>query len=150
MSVYTQSRRLLTHTIPGRSLTGFGPAAAGEKILKAKQVCTVFHNVAANTLIFRFENQPFLSSFLELGNNSCLVLFQEHHIGSVQLYTPPYILGNMKIPSKITNADHNEHCAVMFCGYCLSEDQRYVSLRDSEPLSVFKMLLSVDSNKNSG
>ena len=38
MSVYTQSRRLLMHAIPGRSLTGFGPAAAAEKVLKGKQV----------------------------------------------------------------------------------------------------------------
>lgn len=43
MSVYTQSRRLLTHTITGRSLTGFGPAAAAEKVLKAKQVCVMSH-----------------------------------------------------------------------------------------------------------
>ena len=34
MSVYTQCRRVVDHEIPGRSLTGFGPAAAAELILK--------------------------------------------------------------------------------------------------------------------
>ena len=34
MSVYTQCRRTIPHQILGRSLTGFGPAAAAEEMLK--------------------------------------------------------------------------------------------------------------------
>lgn len=34
MSVYTQCRRAVPHQILGRSLTGFGPAAAAEEMLK--------------------------------------------------------------------------------------------------------------------
>lgn len=34
MSVYTQCRRQVTHTIMGRSLTGFGPASSADILLK--------------------------------------------------------------------------------------------------------------------
>ena len=44
MSVYTQCRRTVPHQILGRSLTGFGPAATAEEILKTDKnlVCAIF------------------------------------------------------------------------------------------------------------
>ena len=43
MSVYTQCRRTVPHQILGRSLTGFGPAAQAEEMLKTDKnlVCAV-------------------------------------------------------------------------------------------------------------
>ncbi|XP_050408100.1 mediator of RNA polymerase II transcription subunit 13 isoform X3 [Patella vulgata] len=89
-SIFTTCRWNLSHTIMGRSLTGFGPAAAAEVIVKRKEV--------------------------DKG-------------GSQRLYAPPFILA----PLKDKQAQLAESCGgktengnVLFCGYCLSEDQRWL------------------------
>ncbi|ESO97898.1 hypothetical protein LOTGIDRAFT_153005 [Lottia gigantea] len=88
-SVFTTCRWNLSHTIMGRSLTGFGPAAAAQLLQKRKET-----------------------------ENKCQ-----------QLYTPPFILA----PLKDKQAQLAESCGgktekgnVLFCGYCLSEDQRWL------------------------
>jgi mediator of RNA polymerase II transcription subunit 13 len=40
-SVFSMCRWNLAHTITGRHLTGFGPAAAGEIFLRKKEVCII-------------------------------------------------------------------------------------------------------------
>lgn len=101
-SVYANCHRVLTKSIPGRSLTGFGTAAACEKFLQDHKQLT-------------------------------------GEVSSVQLYTPPFILAPS--PSAALSlgggadswTDPVDRSGVLFCAYCLSEDQRWllVSCTDS-------------------
>ncbi|CAF3847930.1 unnamed protein product, partial [Rotaria magnacalcarata] len=83
--VYDQLRQTVSQTIRGKSLTGFGPAIADEK-MPAKIV--------------------------------------------MQLYTPAYILSpksDFRFKSLIDITEQtNNNGSILFCSYCLSDDQRYL------------------------
>ncbi|CAD5125355.1 DgyrCDS13593 [Dimorphilus gyrociliatus] len=82
LSVYTKCSRILTHRVSGRCLTGFGPAAEGERRLN------------------KLENPP-----------------------QYKLFTPPFTLTNT---NKRWSSTENTHDGVLFVGYCLSEDQKWL------------------------
>lgn len=89
-SVFAQCRRTLIHQSTVKSLTGFGPAAAAELFLKAKD---------------------------------------ERNSAPHRMYSPPYILAPMKDKqTQLTESfgDHTEKATVLYCTYCLSEDQRWL------------------------
>ncbi|XP_059177085.1 mediator of RNA polymerase II transcription subunit 13-like isoform X2 [Physella acuta] len=83
-SVFTSCKWNLGHSIMGRSLTGFGPAAAAEQYLKRKGP----------------EN--------------------------FKLYSPPYILASTKSRQNQIMEAKSDQQSIVFCGYCLSEDQRWL------------------------
>ncbi|XP_013416581.1 mediator of RNA polymerase II transcription subunit 13-like isoform X2 [Lingula anatina] len=89
-SIFSQCRQALTHTVVGRTLTGFGPAAAAEAICKRSMDKMKIQN---------------------------------------KLYSPPYVLAPMKDKQSQlaeTCGEVRERSAKFFCGYCLSEDQRWL------------------------
>ena len=86
-SVFTQCGRNILHQVTARHLTGFGPAAAAEKLLKERG------------------DTPY------------------------RIFSPPFVLGPQSdVQSQLTEAcsDQKEKTGVLFCGYCLSEDQRWL------------------------
>ncbi|XP_033748042.1 LOW QUALITY PROTEIN: mediator of RNA polymerase II transcription subunit 13-like [Pecten maximus] len=87
-SVFNMCGWNLVHTVMGRSLTGFGPAAAADRLLKKKEV------------------------------------------EKNRLYSPPFILAPTKdkqaILAESTCGEKIEKSNVLFCVYCLSEDQRWL------------------------
>ncbi|ELU05357.1 hypothetical protein CAPTEDRAFT_103103 [Capitella teleta] len=90
LSVYSQSRRLLKYSIAGTSLTGFGPAASAETLLKQREA---------------------------------------EKFAAFNLYTPPFILTRERKKLQLTETsivEKTEKSGVLFCGYCLSEDQRWL------------------------
>lgn len=49
MAVYSQCRRVYTHTVPGKSMTDFGPAAAATSLLKKPSEVRAFAvNISVN------------------------------------------------------------------------------------------------------
>lgn len=87
-SVFTTCRWNSSHTILGRSLTGFGPAAAAELFLKKKD-----------------EKEK------------------------MRLYSPPFIIAPTKDKQALLAECHGEKLEksnVLYCSYCLSEDQRWL------------------------
>ncbi|XP_055863166.1 mediator of RNA polymerase II transcription subunit 13-like isoform X2 [Biomphalaria glabrata] len=85
-SVFTSCKWNIGYSIMGRSLTGFGPAAAAEQFLKRK------------------------------GNIS----------DTMKLYSPPYILASTKSKQNQIMEAKTDMQTIVFCGYCLSEDQRWL------------------------
>ncbi|KAH9525637.1 Mediator of RNA polymerase II transcription subunit 13-like [Bulinus truncatus] len=85
-SVFTSCKWNIGYSIMGRSLTGFGPAAAAEQFLKRK------------------------------GNNP----------DNLKLYSPPYILASTKSRQNQIMEAKTDMQTIVFCGYCLSEDQRWL------------------------
>ncbi|CAL1546108.1 unnamed protein product [Lymnaea stagnalis] len=83
-SVFTSCKWNLGHSIMGRSLTGFGPAAAAEQYLKRKGP------------------------------------------ESFKLYSPPFILASTKSRQNQIMEAKTDMQTIIFCGYCLSEDQRWL------------------------
>ncbi|CAL4061099.1 unnamed protein product [Meganyctiphanes norvegica] len=96
-SVFMQCRRMLTHTGNVRSLTGFGPAATFDSFLKPKDL-----------------------------------LDQEKKLAPYHIFSPAYILA----PFKESRGRHKEaeealgapreKSTILYCTYCLSEDQRWL------------------------
>lgn len=89
-SVFTACRWNLMHTVLGRSLTGFGPAAEAELFLKQKEA---------------------------------------DKAGPLKLYCPPFILAPVKDKQSTlaeSCGEKLEKSTIVFCGYCLSEDQRWL------------------------
>lgn len=89
-SVFSMCRWNLAHSILGRHLTGFGPAAAAEIFLRKKEA---------------------------------------DKAGSIKLHGPPFVLAPTKDTQTIlaeSCGDKLERSFVLFCAYCMSEDQRYL------------------------
>ncbi|KAF4532541.1 hypothetical protein B566_EDAN010833 [Ephemera danica] len=87
LSVFSQCRRLLSHSSNIKSLTGFGPAAMGDLFLKSKD---------------------------------------EKNRAPYRLYIPPYILAPTRDRAESLSEGQQEHTSVLYCNYCLSEDQRFL------------------------
>jgi mediator of RNA polymerase II transcription subunit 13 len=91
LSVFSQSRRFISHINNVKSLTGFGTAANADIFLKSKD---------------------------------------EKNRRPYKLYTPPYILSAQHVKSEnaenFGQASVEQQCSVMYCSYCLSEDQSWL------------------------
>ncbi|KAK3084678.1 hypothetical protein FSP39_017312 [Pinctada imbricata] len=89
-SIFSTCRWNLTHTVVGKNLTGFGPAAAAEVFLRKKEDKSL----------------------------------------TTKLYSPPFVLAPIKdkqmILKESTREEKQERSMVLFCAYCLSEDQRWL------------------------
>ncbi|CAH1800949.1 unnamed protein product [Owenia fusiformis] len=97
MSVFAQCKRQLHYAAPGKSLTGMGPSAKAEMMLQRK---------IRKPPIFQNDNY--------------------------NIFSPPYILASQTDAQSIIVATMGEQqqevpvTAVLYCGYCLSEDQRWL------------------------
>ncbi|XP_022095741.1 mediator of RNA polymerase II transcription subunit 13-like isoform X2 [Acanthaster planci] len=108
-SVFSQSRRHLQPSVAGQSLTGFGPAAELDRILKSNK-----------------GPKP-----------------------QYRLYSPPYILTPLKDKQTELGESFGElrqACCELFCGYCLSHDQRLllVACTDSKGEMMETQVINID------
>ncbi|XP_071789483.1 mediator of RNA polymerase II transcription subunit 13-like isoform X2 [Asterias amurensis] len=109
-SVFSQCRRHLLPSIAGRSLTGFGPAAELDRILRANK---------------------------------------DGPKPQYRLYSPPYVLAPLKDKQTELGESFGElrqACGELFCGYCLSHDQRLllVSCTDSKGEMMETQVINID------
>lgn len=118
-SCYSQCRRLLPQQTHIKSLTGFGPVSTVNSVLKSPEVGMNKSNLCKVTLSVIFS---LMSIFIHLS-----LLCQ--HPSPLQLYSPPFILG----PTRPKQPEQGEIWAelppkynVLFVGYCLSHDQRWI------------------------
>lgn len=81
---------------------------------------------------YNFGNSPISVSSLQayMGySNHCVILHQGDKAGPLKLYAPPYVLAPLKDKqSQLAEScgEKLEKSNVIFCGYCLSEDQRWL------------------------
>ncbi|XP_077995263.1 mediator of RNA polymerase II transcription subunit 13-like isoform X2 [Glandiceps talaboti] len=106
-SVFAQCRKTLIPNVPTKSLTGFGPAADIETVLRGKEH-TGIQMPAERSLDMHLLQAPDLQ---------------------FKLYSPPYILAPLKDKqTELTETfgDAVQQCGELFVGYCLSHDQRWL------------------------
>ncbi|XP_038059919.1 mediator of RNA polymerase II transcription subunit 13-like isoform X2 [Patiria miniata] len=108
-SVFSQCRRHLLPSVAGQSLTGFGPAAELDRLLRSNK-----------------GPKP-----------------------QYRLYSPPYILTPLKDKQTELGESFGElrqACGELFCGYCLSHDQRLllVACTDSKGEMMETQVINID------
>jgi mediator of RNA polymerase II transcription subunit 13 len=109
--IYEQLRRTVAYKTRAKSLTDFGPAASEEKI-PSKRV-TIIHHVMSVTQHLLF----------------CISCFFFNY-KVMQLYTPAYVLSSQSDFRLKLSMDVDEQTnlneSILYCSYCLSDDQRYL------------------------
>ncbi|XP_017488360.1 PREDICTED: mediator of RNA polymerase II transcription subunit 13 isoform X2 [Rhagoletis zephyria] len=116
LNIFSQCRRHLVHTQAVKSLTGFGTAANMEAFLKSKE---------------DKNRQPY------------------------KMYTPPYVLAPMHEKNDKTDfsrqsasmrALNEQKYSVMYCNYCLSEDQSWLlaTVTDDRGEMFEKIIINID------
>lgn len=127
LNVFTQSKKLSAQPSNVKSLTGFGPAAAADTFVKAKDVSRVlFDSCRVSFLI-----------------SPRLIFTQEKNRAPVRVYLPAYVLAptkdrtlcDLEIGSASSNGSavnslslyhRADKYSVLYVSYCLSEDQRWL------------------------
>ncbi|CAG0892736.1 unnamed protein product [Darwinula stevensoni] len=117
-SVFSQTRPHMSQMTAIKSLTGFGPAASTDNLLKAK-------DVGINSTLPSVQPTKFS---IDVGWR---FPGQEKLRLSRPKYNPPYILAPIKEKSKetgdsLTSKLPNDRSWVLFVSYCLSEDQKWL------------------------
>ena len=117
-SVYSQTRPHASQAAAIKSLTGFGPAASTDGLLKAKDVGIDPTFPSARPTRFS----------VDVGWRFPA---QEKPRPSRPGYNPPYVLAPIKEKSKetgdsLTSKLPHDRSSVLFVSYCLSEDQKWL------------------------
>lgn len=117
-SVYSACCRTLKHSTLGRTLTGFGPAASANKLIKKLYPSLKLDSSGTGVVTFN----------MCLPTNTPVAT-----ITTTTLYCPPYILAPPSIQSAASNSllpetwkEPTEKSGILLCAYCLSEDQRFL------------------------
>ena len=140
-SCYSQCRRLLPQQTYIKSLTGFGPISTVNSVLKSPEVGKYIHQLSRLIIIY------LLLILIHTSYLKCNFLLQ--HPSPLQLYTPPFILG----PTRPKLPEQGEIWAeippkynVLFVGYCLSHDQRWilVSCTDQQGELLETSIINID------
>lgn len=139
-SVYTQCRRPLPNSTNFKALTGFGPGLAIDTALKNPEVG---RHSAIKTHLF-FCTRMFKNVSVKLKHLPCV-----QRPECLRLYTPPFILAPVKDKQTElgeTFGEASQKYNVLFVGYCLSHDQRWLlaSCTDQHGELLETCIISID------
>ena len=143
LAVYYQSGPTLPPAIPPgqvKSLTGMGPAASQDRFIKEKMRNLaaqsgnghVHGQITPNGQPTNGQGSGAASSAAASPSSSSSSPLSSSSVSSendVKTWNPPFILAPMK--DKQTElgemfGDHRERSSILYCSYCLSEDQRWL------------------------
>lgn len=137
-SVFTQCRRPLPNSTNFKALTGFGPGLAIDMALKNPEV----------TAILGVDLSSY-SMLKEVGQHANHFSPFAQRPECLRLYTPPFILAPVKDKQTElgeTFGEASQKYNVLFVGYCLSHDQRWLlaSCTDQHGELLETCIISID------
>lgn len=143
-SVYTQCRRPLPNSTNFKALTGFGPGLAIDTALKNPEVTHCCPHTRLRFIFLSFFFFPPQNFSVKLSNFSCV-----QRPECLRLYTPPFILAPVKDKQTElgeTFGEASQKYNVLFVGYCLSHDQRWLlaSCTDQHGELLETCIISID------